>query len=96
MTQARLRLRPDMAMLPREKWDELIYCSNLGREGSKIADLYFIQQIPQIDIADLYFIQQIPQIDIAEEIGLDRKTVGKRITTARTKLEYNYERFFKS
>ena len=71
-----------MAMLPREKWDELIYCSNLGREGSRIADLYFIQQIPQIDIA--------------EEIGLDRKTVSKRITTARAKIEHNYERLFKS
>ena len=82
MTQARLRLRPDMAMLPREKWDELIYCSNLGREGSRIADLYFIQQIPQIDIA--------------EEIGLDRKTVSRRISTARTKIEHNYERLFKS
>ena len=82
MTQARLRLRPDMAMLPREKWDELIYRSNLGREGSRIADLYFIQQIPQIDIA--------------EEIGLDRKTVSRRISTARAKIEHNYEQFFKS
>lgn len=71
-----------MAMLPREKWDELIYSSNLGREGSRIADLYFIQQIPQIDIA--------------EEIGFDRKTVSKRITTARAKIEHNYERLFKS
>lgn len=71
-----------MAMLPREKWDELIYSSNLGREGSRIADLYFIQQIPQIDIA--------------EEIGIDRKTVSKRITTARAKIEHNYERLFKS
>lgn len=71
-----------MAMLPREKWDELIYSSNLGREGSRIADLYFIQQIPQIDIA--------------EEIGLDRKTVSKRITTARAKIEHNHERLFKS
>jgi DNA-directed RNA polymerase specialized sigma24 family protein len=71
-----------MAMLPGEKWDELIYSSNLGREGSRIADLYFIQQIPQIDIA--------------EEIGLDRKTVSKRITTARAKIEHNYERLFKS
>ena len=71
-----------MAMLPREKWDELIYSSNLGREGSRIADLYFIQQIPQIDIA--------------EEIGLDRKTVSKRITTARAKIEHNYEWLFKS
>lgn len=82
MTQARLKLPPDMAMLPRDKWEELIYSSNLGREGSRIADLYFIQQIPQIDIA--------------EEIGLDRKTVSRRISTARTKIEHNYERLFKS
>lgn len=82
MTQARLRLPPDMAMLPRDKWEELIYSSNLGREGSRIADLYFIQQIPQVDIA--------------EEIGLDRKTVSRRISTARTKIEHNYERLFKS
>lgn len=82
MTQARLRLSPDMAMLPREKWEQLIYSSNLGRESSKIADLYFIHQIPQIEIA--------------EETGLDRKTVSKRLSTARTKIEHNYERFFKS
>ncbi len=82
MTQARLKLPPDMAMLPRDKWEELIYSSNLGREGSRIADLYFIQQIPQVDIA--------------EEIGLDRKTVSRRISTARTKIEHNYERLFKS
>lgn len=82
MTQARLKLPPDMAMLPRDKWEELIYNSNLGREGSRIADLYFIQQIPQVDIA--------------EEIGLDRKTVSRRISTARTKIEHNYERLFKS
>ena len=77
-----MRLTPDMAMLPREQWEKLIYSANLGREGSKIADLYFIQQIPQIDIA--------------EEIGLDRKTVSKRLSTARTKIEHNYERLFKS
>ena len=71
-----------MAMVPREQWEELIYSSNLGREGSKIADLYFIQQIPQIDIA--------------EEIGLDRRTVSKRLSTARAKIEPNYERLFKS
>ncbi len=82
MTQARLKLPPDMAMLPRDKWEELIYSSNLGREGSRIADLYFIQQIPQVDIA--------------EEIGLDRKTVSRRISTARAKIEHNYERLFKS
>lgn len=82
MTQARLRLPPDMALLPREQWEKLIYSANLGHEGSRIADLYFIQQIPQIDIA--------------EEIGLDRKTVSKRLSTARTKIEHNYERLFKS
>lgn len=82
MTQARLKLPPDMAMLPRDKWEELIYSSNLGREGSRIADLYFIQQLPQVDIA--------------EEIGLDRKTVSRRISTARAKIEHNYERLFKS
>ncbi len=71
-----------MAILPREQWEQLIYASNLGREGSRIADLYFIQQIPQIEIA--------------EEIGLDRKTVSKRLAAARAKIEHNYERLFKS
>ena len=82
MTQARLRLPPYRAMVPRGLCEKLIYSGNLGREGSRIADLYFIQQIPQIDIA--------------EEIGLDRKTVSKRLSTARTKIEHNYERLFKS
>lgn len=85
MTQARLRLNPDMAMLPREKWEKLIFSSNLGRETTEIAHLYFIQQIPQIDIA--------------EEKGLDRKTVSKRLMTARGKIEhtyYNYKHLYKS
>lgn len=81
MPQARLRLPSDMAMLPRESWEKLIYTSNLGNEGSKIADMYFVQQMPQIDIA--------------EEIGLDRKTVSKRLSVARKRIEHNYERLYK-
>ena len=69
-------------MLPRADFEELITAANLGREGSRIAGLYYIEQLPQADIA--------------AEVGLDRKTIGRRLAAARAKLESNYERLLKS
>lgn len=45
--------------------ERLIHESNLGREDEKIATLYLIDGVPQIDIA--------------AEIPLDRSTVSRRM-----------------
>lgn len=85
MTQARTRVTGEMAYLPRQQWESLISAANLGIENTEIARMYFIDQIPQMDIAI--------------EKGIDRGTVSRRVKTARDKIEHtylNYQRFFKS
>lgn len=77
MTQAKPRnIPPDMAMLPRSKWEELIREANLGKQDTEIATRYFIDQECQIDIA----------IDMV----LCRNTVGNRIARARGRIEHIY------
>lgn len=51
MTQAKIRLSPELAELSRSAWEELIYEANLGTEGSEIARRYFINRECEIDIA---------------------------------------------
>ena len=77
MTQAKPRkLPPDMAALPRSKWEELIREANLGTQDTEIAQRYFIDKECQIDIA----------IDML----LCRNTVGNRIAQARGRIENIY------
>lgn len=56
----------------RSEAENIIYEANLGKENTKIAQLYYIEQMPQIEIA--------------EELMLDRKTVGERIRSIATKI----------
>ena len=51
MTQARIRLTPELADLSRSAWEELIREANLGTEASEIARRYYINKECQIDIA---------------------------------------------
>lgn len=51
MTQAKVRVAPELAELSRSAWEELIYEANLGTEGSEIARRYFINKECEIDIA---------------------------------------------
>lgn len=51
MTQARIRVAPELANLSRSAWEQLIYEANLGTETSEIARRYFINKECQIDIA---------------------------------------------
>lgn len=77
MTQAKPRnIPPDLAVLPRSKWEELIKEANLGKEDTMIAERYFIDKECQIDIA----------IDML----LCRNTVGNRISHALGRIEKLY------
>lgn len=49
----------------RRDMETVIYQSNLGREDAKIAQLYFVDKLPQVDVAT--------------ELYLGRATVQRRI-----------------
>lgn len=51
MTQAKIRLAPELAQLSRSTWEHLIYEANLGIEDTELAKRYFINKECQIDIA---------------------------------------------
>lgn len=78
MTQARIRLTPELANLSRSAWEELIYEANLGTEGSEIARRYFINKECQIDIA----------IDK----NTDRTQISRIIGNARRRLIATYQK----
>ena len=53
--QARCKLPPELGGLMRRDMETVIYQSNLGREDAKIAQLYFVDKLPQVDVAtELY------------------------------------------
>lgn len=51
MTQARIKVEPELACLTRSAWEHLIYEANLGAEDTEVARMYFIDHRCQIDIA---------------------------------------------
>ena len=63
--QARCKLPPELGGLMRRDMETVIYQSNLGREDAKIAKLYFVDKLPQVDIAT--------------ELYLGRATVQRRL-----------------
>ena len=54
-----------MDRLTRTEMERAIYEANLGTEDEKIARMYFVEKLPQIEIG--------------MELMLDRKTVGARL-----------------
>lgn len=72
MTQARIRIEPELAALRRSEWEKLIYEANLGAEDS--------------DLAKRYFIDHQCQIDIAIEKDTDRTQISRRIGRMRKRL----------
>ena len=77
MTHARPRIDPVLATLPRSTWEGLIYEANLGTEDS--------------DMARRYFIDKQCQIDIAIDKDVERCTVSRHLTSARTRIEQVYK-----
>ena len=63
--QARAKLPPELGGLTRKDMEAVIYQANLGRENSQIAQLYFVDKLPQIDVAT--------------ELYLGRATVQRRL-----------------
>lgn len=51
--------------LTRTALENAIWEANLGAEDE--------------DIANMYYIEKLPMVEIAEEMGLDRKTVSARL-----------------
>ena len=53
--QARAKLPPELSCLTRKDMETVIYQANLGRENARIAQLYFVDKLPQVDVAtELY------------------------------------------
>lgn len=63
--QARYKLPPELYGLTRQGMETVIYQANLGRENSQIAQLYFVDKLPQVDVAT--------------ELYLGRATVQRRL-----------------
>ena len=63
--QARVNLPPELGKLTRKDMEAVIYQANLGRENSQIAQLYFVDKLPQVDVAT--------------ELYLGRATVQRRL-----------------
>ena len=62
------RARPaegELGSMTRSVAERVIYEANLGAEDTKIARMYYIERLPQIEIA--------------EEMQLDRKTISERL-----------------
>ena len=58
--------------MTRSEAEQIIYEANLGKEDERIARLYFVDKLPQIDIGF--------------EVMLDRKTVGIRLKDITTRM----------
>lgn len=70
------RARPaerDLGNMTRTVAERVIYEANLGAENTKIARLYYIERMPQIDIA--------------EEVQMDRKTISERLRWINAKMK---------
>ena len=63
--QARYKLPPELGGLLRKDMESVSYQANLGREDEKIAQLYFVDKLPQVDVAT--------------ELYLGRATVQRRL-----------------
>ena len=71
--QARFRLPPDLAELTTAQMQNVIRQANIGTENEKIAQLYFVERRPQVDVA--------------AELFLGRATVQRRIPAIISRME---------
>jgi len=75
---ARVRLSGYLKTLLRSEMETAIQEANLGNLNTKIAKLYLIDQIPQIDIAG--------------ELGIDRSTISRKIPVILERVEQTAKR----
>lgn len=73
MAKARVRASESLSNLTRSEWEIVISEAALGVEDTRIAKMYLLDAIPQIDIGI--------------EVGLERSTVSKRLARILPKVE---------
>lgn len=78
--QARIRLPPDLAVLTKGEMAKVIEQANVGAENEKIARLYFMDRMPQVDVA--------------AELFLGRATVQRRLPEILKKIEKSSKRLY--
>lgn len=71
MAKARCRSR-FVGELTRTALENAIWEANLGYEDEEIAGMYYVEQLPMVEIA--------------EEMGMDRKTVSARLRRIEARL----------
>lgn len=77
--QARIRLPPELTVLTTAEMQRVIRQANVGAENEKIAQLYFVERRPQVDVAaELYLGRATVQRRIPEILNRMEKT-SKRI-----------------
>lgn len=73
MGRARVQNLGSLDSLLRSDWENVIHEANLGTENTRIAELYLLDAIPQVEIG--------------AEVGLHRTTVTKRLPGILEKIE---------
>lgn len=83
--QARYKLPPELDGLTRQGMETVIYQANLGRENSQIAQLYFVDKLPQVDVAtELYLGPRHRAAPPSGDHGADEVCVRKPPKLSRT------------
>lgn len=73
MAKARVRANISKADFTRSEWEMVIREAALGKENTRIAEMYLLDAVPQVDIG--------------AELGLDRSTISKRLPKIIDKVE---------
>lgn len=78
--QARAKLPPELDGLTRKDIEAVIYQANLGLENAKIAKLYFVDKLPQVDVAtELYLGRATVQRRLPEIVKRMQSASGKML-----------------
>lgn len=76
--QARYNLPPELSGLMRGEMEKVISQANLGLENERIARLYYVNKLPQIDVAsELYLGRATVQRRLPRILDRMRKTSGR-------------------
>ena len=76
--QARYQLPPELGGLMKADLERVIEQANLGSENERIARLYYLEQIPQVDVAtELYLGRATVQRRLPKILGRMRSTSQK-------------------
>lgn len=73
MAKARVRVPKNLEDFTRSDWKKAIREASLGRENTRIAEMYFLGGIPHVEIG--------------AELGMSRSAVSKRMTRIVSKIE---------